>query len=422
MSETRIVVDPLTRIEGHMRMQAVLGADGKIADAWSTGTMWRGIEVILKGRDPRDAWAFTERICGVCTGIHALAAVRAVEGAIGIKIPANANIIRNLMNAVLFVQDHVTHFYQLHALDWVDVISALNADPREAAAIEAKISPTHELNGAGYFAAIPAGAQVLVQLDGSKELLEGFLPADGEHFDDFLDDSIQAISYQGAGADNAQLDVVLFANTLTNKTNQRDEYNFISNAAWAAVLNDTGYSDVAPNAWYAEAVAAVTGQGLMNGVTSKAFGPDVTTTRGMLVTVLHRMAGEPAASASAGFADVAAGSYCAAAVDWAYEAGITSGASSTGFAPDSALTREQAVTLLCNYAEAQGLDVSAAAYLSGYPDASAVSAFAQDAVAWAVDAGLLTGTGAGTLNPQGTATRAELAALLVRAEALFTAE
>ena len=127
-------------------------------------------------------------------------------------------------------------------------------------------------------------SQVLVQLDGSKELLEGFLPADGEHFDDFLDDSIQAISYQGAGADNAQLDVVLFANTLTNKTNQRDEYNFISNAAWAAVLNDTGYSDVAPNAWYAEAVAAVTGQGLMNGVTSKAFGPDVTTTRGMLVT------------------------------------------------------------------------------------------------------------------------------------------
>ena len=276
--------------------------------------------------------------------------------------------------------------------------------------------------GAGYFAAIPAGAQVLVQLDGSKELLEGFLPADGEHFDDFLDDSIQAISYQGAGADNAQLDVVLFANTLTNKTNQRDEYNFISNAAWAAVLNDTGYSDVAPNAWYAEAVAAVTGQGLMNGVTSKAFGPNVTTTRGMLVTVLHRMAGEPAASASAGFADVAAGSYCAAAVDWAYEAGITSGASSTGFAPNSALTREQAVTLLCNYAEAQGLDVSAAADLSGYPDASAVSAFAQDAVAWAVDAGLLTGTGAGTLNPQGTATRAELAALLVRAEALFTAE
>ncbi len=152
MSETRIVVDPLTRIEGHLRVQAVLGSDGKISDAMSTGTMWRGLEVILKGRDPRDAWAFVERICGVCTGIHALAAVRAVEDAIGIKIPKNANIIRNLMNATLYTQDHVTHFYQLHALDWVDVVSALNADPRETAAIQQKISPNHVPSSAAYFA------------------------------------------------------------------------------------------------------------------------------------------------------------------------------------------------------------------------------------------------------------------------------
>ncbi len=152
MSETRIVVDPLTRIEGHLRVQAVLGSDGKISDAMSTGTMWRGLEVILKGRDPRDAWAFVERICGVCTGIHALAAVRAVEDAIGIKIPKNANIIRNLMNATLYTQDHVTHFYQLHALDWVDVVSALNADPRETAAIQQKISPNHVPCSAAYFA------------------------------------------------------------------------------------------------------------------------------------------------------------------------------------------------------------------------------------------------------------------------------
>ncbi len=152
MSETRIVVDPLTRIEGHLRVQAVLGSDGKISDAFSTGTMWRGLEVILKGRDPRDAWAFVERICGVCTGIHALAAVRAVEDAIGIKIPKNANIIRNLMNATLYTQDHVTHFYQLHALDWVDVVSALNADPRETAAIQQKISPNHVPCSAAYFA------------------------------------------------------------------------------------------------------------------------------------------------------------------------------------------------------------------------------------------------------------------------------
>ena len=111
MANKKVVVDPVTRIEGHLRMQAVLDENNVIVDAMSTGTMWRGLEVILKGRDPRDAWAFVERICGVCTGIHALAAVRAVEDAIGIKIPKNANIIRNLMNATLYVQDHLVHFY-----------------------------------------------------------------------------------------------------------------------------------------------------------------------------------------------------------------------------------------------------------------------------------------------------------------------
>lgn len=278
--------------------------------------------------------------------------------------------------------------------------------------------------GAGYFASIPQGAQVLIQLDSSKGLLEGFLPSTGEHYEDFLNDSIQAISYQGQGADGAQLDVVLFANTLTNKTHQRDEYNFISNTAFASVLDGgtqtTGYSDVAADAWYADAVAAVTEQGLMNGVTSKAFGPNVTTTRGMLVTVLHRMAGEPAA-AQAPFADVADSSYCAAAADWAYEAGITSGTGKTSFSPNATLTREQAVTMLYNYAKAQGADVSQAADLSAYPDASSVSSFAQQAMAWAVEEGILTGTGAGTLAPQGSATRAELAAILVRANTLLSA-
>ena len=151
MSERRIVVDPVTRIEGHLRVQATLGDDGRIADSMSTGTMWRGLEVILKGRDPRDAWAFVERICGVCTGIHALAAVRSVEDALGIKIPKNANIMRNLVNATLYVHDHLVHFYQLSALDWVDVVSALEADPRETAAIQQKISPSHPLASVGYF-------------------------------------------------------------------------------------------------------------------------------------------------------------------------------------------------------------------------------------------------------------------------------
>ena len=155
MTETtntrRVVVDPVTRIEGHLRVQAEIDANNIITDSQSTGTMWRGLEVILKGRDPRDAWAFVERICGVCTGIHALAAVRAVEDAIGIAIPKNANIIRNLMNATLYTHDHIVHFYQLSALDWVDVVSALNADPRETSALQEKISPNHPKSSAGYF-------------------------------------------------------------------------------------------------------------------------------------------------------------------------------------------------------------------------------------------------------------------------------
>ena len=159
----RVVVDPVTRIEGHLRVQAEIDANGVITDAMSTGTMWRGLEVILKGRDPRDAWAFVERICGVCTGIHALAAVRAVEDAIGIKIPKNANIIRNLMNATLYVQDHLVHFYQLSALDWVDVVSALSADPRETSEIQQKISPHHHLATAGYFRDVQARLKKFVE-------------------------------------------------------------------------------------------------------------------------------------------------------------------------------------------------------------------------------------------------------------------
>ena len=111
-----------------------------IRNAVSTGTMWRGLEVILKGRDPRDAWAFTERICGVCTGTHALTSVRAVEDALAIQIPKNANTIRNIMQLNLYVHDHLVHFYHLHALDWVDVVSALKADPKKTSELAQSIS------------------------------------------------------------------------------------------------------------------------------------------------------------------------------------------------------------------------------------------------------------------------------------------
>jgi hydrogenase large subunit len=147
----RVVVDPITRIEGHLRVEAMLDGGNKIEDAMSSGTMWRGIEVILQGRDPRDAWAFCERICGVCTTVHALASVRCVENALGIQIPPNADIIRNIMYLAQMVQDHVIHFYHLHALDWVDVVSALKADPAATAALAQKVAPEWPLATTGYF-------------------------------------------------------------------------------------------------------------------------------------------------------------------------------------------------------------------------------------------------------------------------------
>jgi hydrogenase large subunit len=152
----RVVVDPVTRIEGHLRIEAILNDSNHIGDAISSGTMWRGIEVILRGRDPRDAWAFCERICGVCTTVHALASVRCVENALDIRVPQNADIIRNIMFLTQMVQDHVIHFYHLHALDWVDIVSALKADPDHTAALAQKVSPSFPRASSGYFRDIAA--------------------------------------------------------------------------------------------------------------------------------------------------------------------------------------------------------------------------------------------------------------------------
>ena len=139
MARTKVVVDPITRIEGHLRIE-VLAEDGRIANAWASATQFRGLELVLKGRDPRDAWAFAQRICGVCTVVHAVASLRSVEDALDIKIPAQANLIRNLMVGMQYIHDHVVHFYHLHALDWVDVVSALKADPVAAEKIAQGIS------------------------------------------------------------------------------------------------------------------------------------------------------------------------------------------------------------------------------------------------------------------------------------------
>ena len=161
MSRQTVVVDPVTRIEGHLRIEAETD-NGIITRASSSGTMVRGLEIILKDRDPRDAWAFAQRICGVCTLVHGIASVRAVENALDYEIPPNAQLIRNLMIGAQFVHDHVMHFYHLHALDWVDVVSALNADPVGTAELAQSISD-YPRSSPGHFRDVQRRVRELVE-------------------------------------------------------------------------------------------------------------------------------------------------------------------------------------------------------------------------------------------------------------------
>lgn len=161
MAIENIVVDPVTRIEGHLRIEAETD-NGIITRASSSGTMVRGIEIILRGRDPRDAWAFTQRICGVCTLVHGVASVRAVENALNYPIPPNAQLIRNLMIGAQFIHDHVMHFYHLHALDWVDVVSALSADPKATSELAQSIS-SYSKSSPGHFADVKKRVKTLVE-------------------------------------------------------------------------------------------------------------------------------------------------------------------------------------------------------------------------------------------------------------------
>ncbi|MGO4881787.1 MAG: nickel-dependent hydrogenase large subunit [Bryobacteraceae bacterium] len=156
----RIVVDPVTRIEGHLRIEAQVDG-GAVTDAWSSGTMFRGIELILRGRDPREAWIWAQRICGVCTMVHALASVNSVENALDIEVPDNARLIRNIIAATQTIQDHVVHFYHLHALDWVDIVSALKADPAKTSQLAQSISEW-PLSSAVYFKGIQDRVRTLI--------------------------------------------------------------------------------------------------------------------------------------------------------------------------------------------------------------------------------------------------------------------
>jgi len=129
---TRMIIDPITRIEGHLRIEVELDSTNTVRDAWSSITLWRGFETILKGRDPRDAGLITQRFCGVCTYVHYEASILACEDAFKVQAPTNARLVRNLISGAQYLYDHIMHFYHLHGLDWVDITSALTADPKKA--------------------------------------------------------------------------------------------------------------------------------------------------------------------------------------------------------------------------------------------------------------------------------------------------
>lgn len=270
--------------------------------------------------------------------------------------------------------------------------------------------------GAGYFAKVPEGSRVLVQLDGSKEPLEGFLSSTGAHYKDFLNNSVQAISYKGAGAGGSNLDVVLFANTLTNKIHQRDEFNFISNAAFYSVMENkgtdggtvSGYTDVSASAWYASAVQKVTEAGLMNGVGNNLFAPNDNLSRAMLAQTLYNMEKRPEVTGDATFTDVSDGSWYFSAVTWTASKAIVTGYGDGRFGPNDNITREQLAAMLYRYAGSPASEGT----LDSFKDASSVSGYANDALCWAVEKGIVNGMGDATLAPKGLATRAQVAQML----------
>jgi len=166
----RIVVDPITRIEGHLRIETEV-QDGKVTGAWSSGTLFRGVELILQGREPEDAWLFTQRLCGVCTYVHASTSVRCVENALSLTVTDNARIIRNLLMGGQYLHDHIVHFYHLHALDWVDVVSALGADPAKTTALAKTVSPSAKSID---FAAVQARLKTFVNSGKLGPFAEGY--------------------------------------------------------------------------------------------------------------------------------------------------------------------------------------------------------------------------------------------------------
>ena len=280
--------------------------------------------------------------------------------------------------------------------------------------------------GVGYFSKIPDGAQVLVKMDGSKTPTEGFIKmidADQKaSAKAYLDGSVQAISYQGKLSADAKNDVnvVYFANSLTHKVHQRDEYAFISNFAFSSLLGgdflssgeETGlpFKDVASTDWFAGSVKYVYENKLMLGVSGTEFAPKETMTRAMFATVLYRMAGSPSVDGlSVSFKDVKESSWAYNAIVWAYSEGVTKGVGSDMFAPEQSITREELVTMLHRYADTPEISGELS-----FTDSASVSDWAQAAVLWASQSKIVNGYETGAFGPSDTASRAEMAAVIQR--------
>lgn len=284
--------------------------------------------------------------------------------------------------------------------------------------------------GFGFFSAIPENAVALVACDGSREPTEGFIPAISSSakttFEQFLNGGILGFSY-----DSDTLHVALFANTLTNKGHQKDEYSYISNFIFSSLLTDEAYEgsakaavapynfiDVKDNDWFKPYVDYVWNEGLMHGFSDSVFSPNTELTRGMVATILYRLAGSPTVLVEAPFTDLDSDEFYVDAVNWAYQYGIVNGVTTEKFAPNASVTREQLAAILYRYCQVKGMDTFFDAdFALDFADAGSVSTYAKDAMTWMVYNGYINGVLYGdrvALEPTQTATRAQVAAILSR--------